>query len=172
MEGVISIRADVKECFDFFHGLDVNHKTIRSYIMRSVATGAKRAVKRGYGETLHRRSGTLYKSITAKVKAYGTKVYVSNNADSGKPTAKDGRTARYGFMLASGYTIEAKTAKGLKFNINGKWITKHSVTVQPKDWVEPSVQRYVDSSEFDTAVDKAFQNQIDYWEKRLAKGSI
>ena len=163
----ITIKANVDQCLNFFNGLDVNKKAIKKKILSSVGTGAKQAVKRNYGSILHRKSGTLYKSIFSKVKWDGTGVYVSNRANSGKPTGKDGRNARYGFMLASGYTVEAKTSKGLTFNVNGKWVRTHSVTVAPKDWVEPAVVRYARSAECENRMETTFQKQIDYWEKRI-----
>ena len=95
----------------------------------------------------------------------------TNSADSGKKTAKDGRTARYGFMLASGYTIEPKDkGKTLTFQINGKWVRKYSVTVQPKDFVEAPVERYFSSHDCEERMEKAAQKQVDYWEKRAAQG--
>ena len=114
--------------------------------------------------------GIIIAIITGAITLIG--VIISNNADSGKNTAKDGRTARYGFMLAAGYTIEAKTDKGLTFNINGQWFRKHSVTVAPKDFVEPSVERYVGSSECEQRIDKEFQKQVNYWEKRITGGNL
>ena len=167
MSEFITVKADIDECLNFFSGLDVNRKAIKNKLLSAVGTGAKQAVKRNYGATLRRRTGTLYKSIFSKVKWDGTGVYVSNRANSGKPTGKDGRNARYGFMLAAGYTVEAKTPKGLTFNINGKWVRKHSVTVAPKDWVEPAVIRYARSADCSSRMETAFQKQIDYWERRI-----
>lgn len=166
----ISVKADIQEALHYFDGLNVNMKTIKKYLMRSLGTGARRAAKQGYGASLNKRTGKLYKSINYKVRSNGNRLYVSNDAESGKNTAKDGRAARYGFMLASGYTIEAKTSRGLRFNINGKWITKHSVTVQPIDWLEPPVQRYIDSPKSNADLERALDKQLDYWGKRLAGG--
>lgn len=163
----IDMKADVSECLRFFDGINANKVAIRKKLMGRVGTGAKQAVKKNFTNYLHKRSGTLYKSVYSKVSRNGGIVIITNNADSGKPTAKDGRNARYGFMLASGYTIEAKTPTGLTFQINGKWIRKHSVTVSPKDWVEPSVTKYVESGECKTRLDKEFQKQVDYWNKRI-----
>ena len=171
-DGYIRIGSDISECMKFFDGLDVNKKAIQKNILRTVGTGAKQATKKNLNHYLQRRSGTLYKSITSRVSRSGKSVIISNNADSGKNTAKDGRTARYGFMLAAGYTIEAKTDKGLTFNINGQWFRKHSVTVAPKDFVEPSVERYVGSSECEQRIDKEFQKQVNYWEKRITGGNL
>ena len=159
-DGYIRIGADISECMRFFDGLDVNKKAIQKNLLRTVGTGAKQATKKN-----------LNKSITSRLSRSGKSVVISNNADSGKNTAKDGRTARYGFMLAAGYTIEAKTSKGLTFNINGQWFRCHSVTVHEKDFVEPSVDRYVNSADCGARLDKEFQKQVDYWERRITGGN-
>lgn len=166
-DGWVDMKADVSDCLKFFNGLDVNKVAIRKNLMRRVGTGAKQAVKKNFTHYLHKRSGTLFKGVTSKVTKYGGAVYITNNVDSGKPTSKDGRVARYGFMLASGYTIEGKTPTGLTFQINGKWFRKHSVTVAPKDWVEPSVNKYMASGDAKARLDKEFQRQVDYWHKRI-----
>lgn len=166
-DGYIRVSADINEALRFFDGLDVNRKAIKKNLLRSLGTGAKNAVKHSYGQYLRKRTGTLYRSITSKVSRTGKSVVISNNAESGKNTAKDGRAARYGFMLAQGYTIEAKTSHLLTFQVNGQWVRKHSVTVKPVDWVEPSVERYVSSADASQRLDKEFQRQVNYWEKRI-----
>lgn len=175
--GFISIETYVDQALAVFNGLEVNSTQIQKRLMRTVGSGASGYLKKNF--KLHSRTGTLKKSITYRLGRNGDYVVITNNATSGKATArrenlKRGnlgveRNARYGFMLAHGYVVVAKTSKGLTFNINGKWVTKHSVIVQPKDWVEPPVERYTDSSELQTRLDKELQKQIDYWEKRLTK---
>lgn len=158
--GFISIKPEISECLDFFNGLDVNKTMIKKKIMASVGTGSKQAVKRGMGKYLHKRSGTLYKSVFSRVYRDGRAVYISNNAKSEKGQ-------RYGFILANNYDINAKTPTGLTFNINGKWFRKHSVHVEGRDWVEPSVNKYVNSADCANRMNKTFQKQVDYWEKRI-----
>lgn len=167
----IQVKAQIDECLKLFDGMNANKKMIRKYLMRSIGTGAKRAAKQGYGAVLSKRSGKLYKSIKSNLRFDGSKLYITNDADSGKNTAKDGRAARYGFMLASGYTIEGKTDRGLTFNVNGKWITKHKVTVPPKDWIDPPVNRYMEGPRSDEDLEKALAKQVAYWEKRLTGGT-
>lgn len=171
-QGYVRIGSDLREAMAFFDGLDVNKKAIQRSLLRSVGVGARQAVKTNFGNHLHRRSGKLKKSVKSLVARSGNSVVISNDAESGKNTAKDGRAARYGFMLAHGYTIEAKEGKTLTFNINGQWIRKHSVTVPPKDWVEPSVEKYVASGECKARLDKEFQKQVNYWEKRITGGNL
>ena len=71
-------------------------------------------------------------------------------------------------MLASGYTVEAKDdSKLLTFQIDGKWFRMHSVTVQPKDFVQKPVENYVESLDCSNRMEKTLQKQIDYWDKKL-----
>jgi len=168
----ISLQANLQECYRLLDGLETNRKTVRKAIMRAASTGGRQYVKRQYKNVLHSRTGKLYKSIFSYVDKRGYKIVFSNNADSGKPTSKDGRLARYGFMLASGYTIKPKdAAKPLTFNIKGKWVRKYSVTVPPKDFVEAPVERYMSSSDCNQRMEKAAQKQVDYWEKKAVGGT-
>lgn len=166
-EGVVSIYGDISECMAVFNGLEVNRTAIQKKILSSVGTGGKQAIRKAYRSLLKKRTGTLYKSIRSYVRRNGSAVVFTNSADSGKNTGKGGKRGRYGFMLASGYTIEPKGEHLLTFNINGKWIRKHSVTVNAKDFTEGPVERYVESQECENRMDAALQKQVDYWEKRL-----
>ena len=168
----ISVKTDVSEALELFEGLDVNRKAITKNLLSTVGTGAKQAVKKSYNHYLHKRSGKLYKSISSRVARSGDYVAITNNADSGKHTSKDGRLARYGFMLASGYNITPKHARFLQFQVNGQWVRKYNIRVAPVDWVEPPVLKYVDSGDAREKLDKALQKQVDYWDKRLGGGVI
>lgn len=169
--GIVSLQTDLQECYRLLDGLEHNNKTVRKYIMRAASTGGRSYVKRQYKSVLHKRTGQLYKSLTSYVDRQGYKIVFTNSADSGKKTSKDGRTARYGFMLASGYTIQPKDkGKTLTFQINGKWVRKYSVTVRPKDFIEAPVDRYFESHDCEERMEKAAQKQVDYWEKRAAQG--
>ena len=99
---------------------------------------------------VHNRNGSFYSYI------------------SGKKTSKDGRIARYGYMLASGYSITAKDPhKYLTFNINGKWVKKKSVTVAPRDFMEEPIDRYMMSGDLKARIDKAFDKQLEKVAKKL-----
>lgn len=164
--GVISINTDITEAMAVFNGLDVNRKSIQKKLLGSVGTGGKQAVRRNYRSVLKKRSGLLYKSIKSYVKRNGSAVVFTDTAESGKNTGKGGKSGRYPFMLASGYTVEAKD-KLLTFQIDGKWFRKHSVTVQPKDFMEAPIERYVESLDCSNRMEKTLQKQVDYWDKKL-----
>lgn len=166
-ESFFSVSTDVREALNFFDGLDVNKVQIRRRILISVGNGARQAAKRGVGNTLLMRTGKLARHMQRRIDSQAMNVYVFSDAESGKNTSKKGQAARYGFMLAKGYTIRDQNVETLTFNIDGKWIRKHEVTVPPKDWLAPSVERYVRSGESSVAAEKALQRQIDYWEKRI-----
>lgn len=158
--GIISIKADVDECLRFFDGLGASDKTISKAIGTQVGQGARLAVRKYYPSILKKRTGKLYKSIYYK--ATSSKVVIGANADSGKHTARDGRIARYGYMLAAGYTIQPKTI----FK-NGKKIERKGYTVEPRDFVERPVDRYMESGELKRRIDNAFDKQLKKIEKKL-----
>lgn len=167
-QGIISIKADVDECLRFFDGLGKSEKTVTKAIMTQVGIGGKKSAKKTYPAIVHKRTGKLFKSIKYKVNKNGQNVIFSANADSGKKTSKDGRLARYGYMLASGYSITAKDPhKYLTFNINGKWVKKKSVTVAPRDFIEAPIDRYMESGELRNSIDKAFDKQLEKVAKKL-----
>ena len=166
--GIVSIKADVKEALDFFENLNVSEKTITKSILRAVGQGGKKAMRQGYNAVLRKRTGTLYKSLKYYLYRNGKTLVFTNTADSGKRTSKDGRTARYGFMLASGYDIQPKAAnKYLTFQINGKWVKSKHVHVSARDFAEGPVERFINSSDCDSKIDAALQKQIDRIEKKL-----
>ena len=171
--GIVSLEADLQECYRLLDGIQHNNKTVRKYIMRAASTGGRQYIKRQYKTVLRKRSGTLYNSITSYVDRRGYKIIFTNSATSDKASAADGRRARYGFMLASGYTVpkDENARKLLTFNINGKWIrTYKHITVEPKDFTEGPVERYFMSVDCTARMEKAAQKQVDYWNKRAEEG--
>ena len=166
--GIISIKSEVDDCLSYFHGLEANETKITKAIMTSVGQGGRLAVRKRYSSILSKRTGKLYNSIKYTVFDKGKSVIFSANANSGKKTAKDGRTARYGYMLASGYTIHAKKAKWLTFFDDGKWHKVKEITVKSRDLIESPIDRYSNSRDIDTRIEKAFKKQIEKYDKRVS----
>lgn len=158
-DGIISIKADVDQALRFFDGLGKSERSITRAIGTQVGIGGRNAVRKFYPSILNKRTGKLYKSIYYKVKK--NEVIISANADSGKHTAKDGRLARYGYMLAAGYQIERK-----RIDKDGKEV-KTKITVRPKDFVESPVDRYMMSGDLKARIDKAFDKQLEKVAKKL-----
>lgn len=180
--GEFSIKAEVSECMAFFDGLNVNKTQIQKRLMKVTGRGAVQAAKRGISRTLRNRTGNLKKGMTYTMDWKGNYVKIYSSADSGKATQRamgrnglrvgKARNARYGFILASGFEATATSSWGMRFQVGGEWKTRHSLKVGAKDWLEPSVIRYVDSNELDIRLEKEFQNQINYWEKRITGGNL
>ena len=164
-KGAVDLSIEMTSALAFFKDLDANKFAIERRLLRTVGQGAKTSVKRYMGKVVQRRTGTLYKSIYFVV-GWKHSVYVSTNASSGKPTAKDGRNARYGYMLAYGWDSYDQNEETMTFNINGKWIRKHHIHVEGRDWFEPGVFKFLDSPDCNTRMDKELKKQIDYWEKK------
>ena len=165
-EGIISIKADVIECIRFFDGLGVSEKTIGRAIMTQVGQGGRLAARRAYPGILHKRTGKLFKSIKYKTFKKGQSVIFSANADSGKKTDRYGKLARYGYMLAAGYDIKAKK-DWLTFFADGQWHKVKEVHVDPFDFIERPIDRYIDSHDVKERIDKAFDKQLQKVGKRL-----
>lgn len=166
-DGILSIRVEINDALLFFQNLDVNKTQISRGLLNTVGAGGKRAIKRSYPSVLHKRSGKLLKSIRYTTFRNGSQVIFSNSAQSDKKTDKRDVFARYGYMLASGYTIHAKYGDYLTFNINGKWVKKKSVTVGAKDFTEGPLLRYMASGELNRNLDETFQKQVDRLEKKM-----
>lgn len=167
--GIISLEADFKEAFAMLDGLEYNSKTVKKRVLSAFGTGGRQAIRRNYNKVLHKKTGTLYRSIRSYVYRNGSRIVFTNDAESGKNTAKDGRPARYGFMLASGYEITPQKAKALSWEANGERFFSKRVKVEPKDWVEDPIDRYSDSADAENRMEKAMQKQVEYWEKRAEK---
>ena len=180
--GPISIKTDISDCMKFFDGLDVNRNQIQSRLMRTTGQGAVIAARRGFGKTLRNRTGNLKRHITYVMGDKGSRVTIYSDANSGKATSgvrtsrrlltygishEHRRIARYGFMLAKGFTAGAATSWGMRFQVGGRWVTVRTLRVAPKDWLEPPVIRYADSYDLHNRLEKELQKQIDYWEKRI-----
>lgn len=158
-DGLISIKADVIECVRFFEGVGISEKAITKSIMSQIGQGGKSAARKQYPGVLHKRTGKLFKSIKYKVYKSGQSVVFSANADSGKNTSKFGRRARYGYMLAAGYTITAKK-DWLTFFADGGWHKVKQVRVNAFDFMERPIERFMDSPDAEKRMDKAFDKQL------------
>lgn len=167
-EGVISIKADIADAQAFLTELGYKRKTINKALLRAVGMGGRKAVKTNYKTLLKKRTGNLYKGIKYYVYRNGTRVVFTDEVDSGKKTSKDGRIARYGFMLASGYENKPKQKnKPMRFLAsNGKWVSTYGYKVESRDWMEAPLTRYVGSFDCKERIDKAFQKQVDKWNKK------
>lgn len=157
----ISVKADLDDVMKSLNELDGNKDKMRKRVLSGIASSVKSKVKRSYSALLHKRSGTLYKSIQSKVTRDGRMAIVS------PPASVNG--VRYGYVLAKGTTITAKKANTLTFQIDGKWIRKHSVTLPERDWVEKPAKNYIDSPSYKAKLDSLVQKEVDKAEKRKVK---
>lgn len=161
MAAEISVKADLDDVMETLSEIDGNKEKMRRRVLSGIASAVKSKVKRSYSALLHKRSGTLYKSIQSKVSRDGRLAIVSPSATS--------NGVRYGYVLAKGTTIVPKKANTLTFQIDGKWIRKHSITLPERDWVEKPAKDYIDSPAYKAKLDSLVQKEIDKAEKRKAK---
>jgi len=184
---VVVVKTDIEDCLKFFDGLDVNRRKIQERLMRTTGQGAVRAAKQGFSRTLRNRTGNLKKHIRYVMGSKAEYITVYSDAQSDKATSglrtsrrflkygitrEHRRIARYGFMLAHGFIARATSSWGMRFQVGGQWVTKFSVEVFSRDWLEPSVVRYADSTDLHNRLESELQKQIDYWEKRITGGNL
>lgn len=156
-ESLINIKADVDEAMDMLENLNGNRKSMRRRILSGIGTAVKQHVKSRYSALLHKRSRTLYKSVTAKVFKSGSAVKISPRAEH--------ENRLYGYALAKGSTVEAKDSDFLTFKIGDKWVRKKTVTLKPRDWIESPAKQYLSSSAYREKLEQLVQKEIDRAEK-------
>ena len=161
MAAEINVKADLDDVMKTLSEIDGNKEKMRRRVLSGIASAVKSKVKSSYRKLLHKRSGTLYKSIQSKVCRDGRMAIVSPSASS--------NGVRYGYVLAKGTMITAKKGDALTFQIDGKWIRKHSVVIPERDWVEKPARDYIDSPSYKAKLDSLVQKEIDKAEKRKAK---
>lgn len=159
--GFVSVESDLEDVMKTFHGLAKDAKVVRGNVLKRVGQVGRNKAKRNYTSVLNKRSGSLHKSI---------RTYLSKDKKTAVVTAhKKGDSNRYGFMLAHGYTITPKNGDYLTFRIGDKWVKRHSVTVEPKDFIEGPVNRYIKSAECRLDMEAKLQKEIERIERREAK---
>lgn len=159
----IEMETQLDDAMELLKGIQHNEQRIRKSVLGMFGTKAKNAAKRNYTSVLHKRSGYLYKTIRKYTYTNGKAVVITAHRNED--------TNRYGFVLAHGATIEAKNAPCLTFKIGDKWISKHSVRIEPKDFIERPVTRYVNSMQAETDLDTIMQKQLDKLEEKQNKGT-
>ena len=160
-ESLINVKADVDEAMTMLEHLNGNRKSMRRRILSGIGTSVKQAVKKNYTSLLKKQSRTLYKSVTAKIFKSGAAVKISPRAEHGN--------ILYGYALAKGSTIKARSGEFLTFKVGDKWVKKHQVTLKPVDWIEAPAKRYLQSASYMQRLDELVQKEIARAEKAAMK---
>lgn len=155
----ISIETDLNQAMKLFDDLDKESPKIRKRLLSGIGTTVKNKAKREYRSLLKQRSGNLYKSLKRRVVKSGKAVVIDAKARAENQVF-------YGYALAEGSTIEAKNHEYLTFQIDGKWVKKHSVKLPEMDYISKPAERYLGSSEYRQRIDQLVQKEIDKLEKK------
>lgn len=167
MSGIYKITVDMEPIKKALNDIDDQYKRyVERDILLALARGAAREVKRKYSSMLNKRSGNLYRSVKAGLAKNKKSAYVTSNAS--KPYG-NGKTVRYGWVLARGANVKQKKAKALRFQVDGKWVAKHSVTIPPREWITMPGNAYLHSADAQAAIDKVLNRWV---EKMRAKGVL
>ncbi len=162
--GIISIKADLDEAMDMLKELDGNKFKMRKRILSGIGVAVKGAIKKSYKGILGKKSGTLQKGIVSKVLHSGKEVLVTSEGRNGD--------VRYGYVLAKGAIIKPKHSKFLSFQVGGKWIQAHQVTIPARDWFEKPAKRYMESLAYKQKLEQLTQREITKAEKAAQKRNM
>ena len=158
-----SLETDFNEALRMLGRLGVDKQKAMKRMLGSIGTSAKAKVKKAYKTFgLHKETGNLYKSITRRVVKSGKGVIVE-----AKSRTDDG--IFYGYAIAKGARITAKSGGYLSFQKDGKWIRAKSVKLPERDFVAKPVTDYLKSQAFKERFDALVQKEIDRVEKETTK---
>lgn len=159
---MVSVEADISEPVRMLQELGAKRTRSMKRVLGKIGTAAKAPVRKACRSTgLHKRTGTLYKSIRSKVMRNGAAVIIRAGAQ------RDGKIL-YGYALAKGSTITAKKGRTLAFQIDGKWVRVHSVKLPMRDFVEAPVRKYLATPEFKAKLDRIVKKEVEMAEKDAA----
>ena len=162
MADYISVETDLTEVMELFDNLEKGQNRIRRNILAGVGTSAKNRVKKAYKSYgLQKGTGALYKSIKRKVIRSGKAVII-------EPTARN-KQVLYGYALAKGSAIRAKSDDYMTFQIQGKWVKVHEVKLPERNYVSEPVNDYLKSTALRSQLDKLAQREIEKLEKKGIK---
>lgn len=174
--GTFSIETELKPIMKFLDGIADDKYTVKN-IMKGVGSSARKQVKKNYfANGLHKQSGNLYRSVKSWVEDNGKSAVV---APKRKRYTKEEylQGARgykldisYGFILAHGATIRPRNKKYLTFQIDGKWVKMKETRIQPRNWVEKPIDRYLASAGYRMRLEELTQRQITRLEKKYGDG--
>lgn len=159
----LSIETDIKKAVSFLEELGKSNKAALKRVLTQTTTAAKPSVKKAYKASgLRKNSGALYKSIKGKVFKHGNIAMIWAGA-------RRDESILYGYALAKGATIKAKKKPYLKFQIDGKWISKKEVKLKKHDFVEGPVKGYLRTQAFKDKLDSFIQKEIERAERKAAQ---
>ena len=159
MAQYIDIQTDFNEVKEYLKQMGKSGRTVSRYILRNIGRITKNKVKKSYNLYLHKKSGSLYKSIKSTLSKRKDYDVISANAKSEKGV-------RYGYVHAAGTTIKAKKNKYLTFKVNDKWVKKVSVRIPSKNFMEEPANSYLNSSQMRTDIDFYLEKKLQQMEKQ------
>lgn len=139
------------EIYDGLSGTNPKIKrTVLNYVSRQAATKARNAY---FGSGLADRSGNLRKSIKYKI--------IDSDEAIIAPWAKaPTNKALYGFAHIAGSQISPKHGDYMKFQIDGKWVSKGPYKLTSRDLVVGPVRSYMNSAACHTYAKTVLDREI------------
>jgi hypothetical protein len=130
--------------------LGLSMPTIARRMMNRVSSEIKKEAKRN----IHSRTGDLKKSIR----------YNMNKDFTGIIKAQK----YYSWWVENGAVIEPRKKKVLRFKINGEWKAAKAVTIPPRPFLKPAIDKYFGGAaeQANTLMDGVLQQAIDKLEEQ------
>ena len=167
MSGYFSLEPDFQDIYNELGEYKDKEKQITRYILSNIARITKNKVKKDYNLYLHKDTNNLYRHIKSRVKRSAS---THNDVAIVLSDASSANGVHYPFVLASGAEIKPKEEDGcLTFQIDGKWIRKHSVTIPERDFMGGPAKKYLGSSEMKNDMEIYLQKKLDKLAEQAAK---
>ena len=159
----IEVKSDITNAMNTLDGFEKERPAVKRHLLGMSGQKTRSKVKKAYNSYLNKRSGNLYKSIH---------YYLYRNKKAAAVTVHNpGDPVRYGFMLTHSYDITPKNGKVLTFQVNGAWKRAHSVHIRGRNYVEEPANRYLNSAEYRSDLDKKMDKEVARIEKKYSKNN-
>lgn len=159
----IEVKSDITNAMNTLDGFDKERPAIKRHLLGMSGQKTRSKVKKAYNSYLNKRSGNLYKSIH---------YYLYRNKKAAVVTVHNkGDKVRYGYMLTHSYDVAPKNGKVLTFQVNGAWKRSHGFHITGKDYVEEPANRYLNSQEYRSDLDKKMDKEVARIEKKYSKNN-
>lgn len=156
------VEVDIKKADQYLRSLGIESEYIERNMLRGIGNAVKNQLKKVAGNYFRFPTGATKKSIKSKLKSKRHMVVVST--DQTNPA----NGVRYPWVLTAGATMRAEGRKVMRFQIDGKWISKHEVTIKKRNFIYGPAMDWMKTPAYERTLDKLLDKEIKRWEKQQA----
>lgn len=158
MPDSLNIKADITEAKRLLEELDLGKNNVQRKMLSATGQEIKKRAKSSYSQSLNKRTGKLYKSLSYKVQKKAKGVTLYSKAVS---TSYYGKKFKYANALAGGPSPKAKNGDYLTFQIGDKWVKVHSVRGKEHDLFGRPTHSFLGSPSFDKKMKDVLEKEIE-----------